>query len=61
MELIKPNSEWDYLAGSHPPEKWTALGFIPNDAGGWKSGTVGLGYGDSDDVTELKDDGDCST
>ena len=61
VELIKPNSEWDYLAGSHPPEKWTALGFIPNDAGGWKSGTVGLGYGDSDDVTELKDDGDCST
>jgi hypothetical protein len=55
VELIKPNSEWDYLAGSHPPEKWTALGFIPNDADGWKSGTVGLGYGDSDDVTELKD------
>jgi len=55
VELIKPNSDWDYLAGSHPPEKWTALGFIPNDAGGWKSGTVGIGFGDSDDVTELKD------
>ncbi len=55
VELIKPNSAWDYLAGSHPPEKWTAIAFIPNDAGGWKSGTVGIGYGDSDDVTELKD------
>ena len=55
VNLIKPNSAWDYLAGSHPPEKWTAIAFIPNDAGGWKSGTVGIGYGDSDDVTELKD------
>ena len=55
LELIKPNSAWDYLAGSHPPEKWTAIAFIPSDAGGWKSGTVGIGYGDSDDVTELKD------
>ena len=55
VELIKPNSDWDYLAGRHPPEKWTTPGFIPNDAGGWKSGTVGIGFGDSDDVTELKD------
>ncbi len=32
MELIKPNSAWDYLAGNHPPENWTAIAFIPNDA-----------------------------
>ncbi len=55
IHLIAPNAAWDYLAGSQPPENWTAIAFIPNDAGGWKSGTVGIGYGDSDDVTELKD------
>lgn len=55
VELIKPNADWDYLAGSHPPEKWTTVAYIPEESSGWKSGTVSLGYGDSDDVTELKD------
>lgn len=55
VELIKPNAEWDYLAGSHASDQWTAIAFIPDEASGWKSGTMGIGYGDSDDVTELKD------
>ncbi len=55
VELIKPNADWEYLAGSHPPEKWTAVGYIPEESVGWKSGTVSIGYGDSDDVTELSD------
>jgi len=55
VELIKPNANWDYLAGSHPPEQWTSIAYIPEETGGWKSGTVSIGYGDSDDVTELTD------
>ena len=54
-ELIKPNAEWDYLAGSHAAKNWTAIAYIPDEASGWKSGMMGIGYGDSDDVTELKE------
>jgi hypothetical protein len=55
VELIKPNAEWDYLAGSHAAKDWTAIAYIPDEAVGWKSGVMGIGYGDNDDVTELKD------
>lgn len=55
VQLIPPNAEWDYLAGEHAPTQWTAIAYIPDETKGWKSGTMGLGYGDDDDVTELKD------
>jgi hypothetical protein len=55
VELIKPNAEWDYLAGSHAAKDWTAIAYIPDEVSGWKSGMMGIGYGDSDDVTELKE------
>ncbi|QDV22486.1 purple acid phosphatase family protein [Aureliella helgolandensis] len=54
-ELIKPNSEWDYLAGRHAAENWTAIAVIPEESDGWKVGKTSIGYGDSDDITELKE------
>ena len=48
--IIPRNAVWQYLAGSEPPENWTALDFEPR---GWKSGVAGFGYGDGDDRTEL--------
>jgi hypothetical protein len=52
--LIKKNSQWSFLAGSHPEGKWTAPGY---DLSKWQKGTAGFGYGDQDDVTvlEMKD------
>jgi hypothetical protein len=55
MTLLKPNSEWDYLTNATPVENWKTASFIPDEASGWRSGRTGIGYGDSDDVTELKD------
>lgn len=48
--VIEPQSDWQYLAGSDPAGDWTAIGF---DAGAWKTGAAGFGYGDGDDKTEL--------
>ena len=50
--LIKPNAEWQYLAGRHPEEHWTQLDFAP---AGWKTGPAGFGYADDDDKTVLDD------
>lgn len=54
--LIPKNARWDYLADGGKPETemWTKLGFDSNEEG-WKNGTAGFGYGDSDDRTVLKD------
>lgn len=54
-ELIRPNAEWDYLAGSDPAERWKEISFIPEESDGWKSGIAGFGFGDNDDVTVLSD------
>ncbi len=51
--LIKKNSQWSYLGGSHPAGEinaWAAPGY---DVSKWKTGTAGFGYGDRDDATEL--------
>ena len=48
--LIAKNSEWSYVAGSHPEGKWTAPEF---DISQWEKGTAGFGYGDQDDTTIL--------
>lgn len=55
IAIVKPNADWDYLANATPVANWTSISFIPDDESGWKSGTAGIGYGDSDDVTVLKD------
>jgi hypothetical protein len=55
LTLLKPNSDWDYLTNATPVANWTSISFIPDETMGWKSGNAGIGYGDSDDVTELKD------
>jgi len=55
LTLLKPNSDWDYLTNATPVANWTSVSYIPDEAMGWKSGNAGIGYGDSDDVTELKD------
>ncbi|QEG43619.1 purple acid phosphatase family protein [Roseimaritima ulvae] len=54
-KLIPPNAEWEYLAGRHAAANWTAIETIPEEADGWKVGKASIGYGDSDDITELKD------
>ncbi|QDS96493.1 Alkaline phosphatase precursor [Roseimaritima multifibrata] len=53
-QLINPHAKWDYLAGKHAAEDWTAIAVIPEESEGWKTGKPGFGYGDGDDVTELK-------
>ncbi|WP_162006571.1 purple acid phosphatase family protein [Roseimaritima sediminicola] len=53
--LIPPNAQWEYLAGKHPADNWTAIDAIPEAKDGWKVGRVSIGYGDNDDITELKD------
>ena len=50
--LVEPHSAWAYLAGDDPTGEWTAVEF---DAGDWKVGDAGFGYGDDDDRTVLKD------
>ena len=35
VELIKPNAEWDYLAGGHAANDWTAIAYIPDEGSGW--------------------------
>ncbi len=55
ITVVKPNSEWDYLVNATPSPSWTSVSFIPSDESGWKTGTTGIGYGDSDDITDLKD------
>ncbi len=54
-QLIAPNAQWEYLAGRHAATNWTAIEAIPEEADGWKVGKVSIGYGDGDDLTELKD------
>ena len=49
-EVIPPNDQWAYLAGSHPPSNWIHPHF---DVRGWKRGKAGFGYGDNDDKTVL--------
>jgi acid phosphatase type 7 len=53
VALIEKRHPWDYLAGIHAPENWTAIEFIPEAGDGWKQGAAGIGYGDDDDVTSL--------
>ena len=48
--IIPKNARWHYLAGSFPPDNWTASDF---DASSWKFGKAGFGYGDGDDTTVL--------
>jgi hypothetical protein len=55
IALVEPHAEWDYLAGREPPKDWTAIAFIPEETAGWKAGPAGIGYGDDDDATVLKD------
>jgi hypothetical protein len=53
--LIELRQQWDYLLGKHPPKNWTAVDFIPESRDGWMQGFAGFGYGDDDDVTQLKE------
>jgi hypothetical protein len=49
--LIPTNSQWRYLAGEHPGgQNWTRAEY---DAGSWKVGTAGFGFGDAPFKTEL--------
>ena len=50
--LIARHDTWRYLAGSDPGTGWTEVDF---DDSMWKSGVAGIGYGDNDDRTVLKD------
>ncbi|MGC3968473.1 MAG: metallophosphoesterase family protein [Pirellulales bacterium] len=51
--MIERHAEWEYLAGGHPQgEAWKLPDFMP--AKPWATGQAGFGYGDDDDVTELK-------
>ncbi len=50
--VVPRGADWEYLAGTPPPKGWA--GAITGE-GGWKKGRAGFGYGDGDDVTELKD------
>ena len=54
IPLIPAREEWDYLVAKHPSKEWTALEYIPEAKDGWKRSAAGFGYGDEDDVTELK-------
>ncbi|QDT14268.1 purple acid phosphatase family protein [Alienimonas californiensis] len=51
VQLVKPHEHWEYLAGEHPPEDWNEFDFHTE---GWSSGRAGFGYGDDDDMTQLK-------
>ena len=51
VEIIPPNDQWAYLAGSHPPGNWPQPDF---DASDWTTGKAGFGYGDNDDKTVLE-------
>jgi len=53
--LIRKNSQWSYLAGSHPSGEINAWTTESYDVSAWKKGTAGFGYGDKDDVTILAD------
>ncbi len=45
--------DWRYLKGREaPPADWTLPGF---DDSGWLRGPASIGYGDNDDLTDLKD------
>ena len=50
--LIKEGAIWSYLAGSDPEGNWTEYSY---DDSQWKKGKAGIGYGDDDDNTRLKD------
>ena len=53
--LIKPNSQWHYLAGKNEPKnlKWASLSFDSNKEN-WQLGQAGFGYADADDKTILE-------
>jgi len=50
--LVARNETWRYLAGAEPGAGWTNVEF---DDSTWKSGIVGIGYGDKDDRTILRE------
>ncbi|MEX2286542.1 MAG: PQQ-binding-like beta-propeller repeat protein [Planctomycetaceae bacterium] len=50
--LIPQKSQWQYLAGTEPPENWTSPDFA---AEGWKTGEAGFGYGHQGNETILRD------
>jgi outer membrane protein assembly factor BamB len=50
--LIARHETWRYLAGSEPAAGWANVEFDDSE---WKSGVVGIGYGDNDDRTVLRD------
>jgi hypothetical protein len=54
IAVVEKHAEWDYLAGKSPPKDWTEVAFVPEETAGWKVGSVGIGYGDDDDATVLK-------
>ncbi len=49
---IPKNSEWHYLAGSHPDGKWTEIKYDPK---GWKTGSAPFGYSYREARTVLDD------
>ncbi|MBN1442067.1 MAG: IPT/TIG domain-containing protein, partial [Planctomycetes bacterium] len=53
--VVGPGHVFHYLRGyAPPPLDWNLLEFDPA-AAGWDSGSLGIGYGDDDDVTILDD------
>ncbi|TKJ34439.1 MAG: hypothetical protein CEE38_18000 [Planctomycetes bacterium B3_Pla] len=50
--VIDRNTDWQYLAGSHPNSGWNQPDF---NAGAWKNAAAGFGYNYNDNKTVLKD------
>ncbi|MFP6737673.1 MAG: DNRLRE domain-containing protein [Planctomycetota bacterium] len=51
---ISIGAEWDYFKGRQTVDPgWKEPGFIPGES--WFSGPSGIGYGDNDDATVLRD------
>lgn len=51
--ILAEGDTWSYFKGTQePPANWNDPGF---DASSWLTGSVGIGYGDGDDRTELDD------
>ena len=51
-QVVEPQAEWRYLAGTDPAEDWRSADF---DDSSWASGPAGFGFGDDDDATVLSD------